>query len=348
MMCTKAVHLNCLLRQFKDAGNSPLKNNIDWLRDFIQFSSLLYRCGACVSSNNTVRAATVDVPSLPNNALGDLHSQIKNVGQRVDDLLDKQNDLLRKLSSFEPLASVVCVEASSPNSSSFLACDQKEACAKDSNVASSSACKPMSYSAAVSNNLSDVVKSVIVTTLQQQKDEERDKASVVIHNLPEHGTDARDVQELLDFLECRMRISSTVRIGRAMKSSKKPRLLKVVLSSAADRTRLLQVVKYLKDDRSTSSIFITKWLQPGELSLLRENQKRCRFLNDSAPPLKNGKRPYIVLSGKLMQRLEDGSLRPVPKISVSNNATHSGIDSLPPAGVASSSKNGAGGSHAAP
>ena len=47
--CKQAVHLDCMRREFKDAGNSALKNNSEWLGEFIRFSSLQFLCGKCAS-----------------------------------------------------------------------------------------------------------------------------------------------------------------------------------------------------------------------------------------------------------------------------------------------------------
>ena len=47
--CSGPAHLACLHKQFKDAGNVPLKNKMEWLYEFIRSVSLFYRCKFCSS-----------------------------------------------------------------------------------------------------------------------------------------------------------------------------------------------------------------------------------------------------------------------------------------------------------
>jgi hypothetical protein len=47
------THLTCLLKQFKEInGGEPLKNKVDWLNEFIKFSSLTYCCKSCFGKQN--------------------------------------------------------------------------------------------------------------------------------------------------------------------------------------------------------------------------------------------------------------------------------------------------------
>ena len=98
--------------------------------------------------------------------------------------------------------------------------------------------------------------------------------------------------------------------ARIKKLYKKARILKVELRSALDRNNILQVSKYLKDDLSAAKIFITNWLQLEEFRELRVLQNRCRESNYKIPALKNGRKPFVVISGELMERTAMGSLRP--------------------------------------
>ena len=58
--------------------------------------------------------------------------------------------------------------------------------------------------------------------------------------------------------------------------------------------------KYFKFYPKTSDIFITPWLQPNKLAELKRTQERCRAFNSQAPAMKNGRKPFVVISGKLM------------------------------------------------
>ena len=119
------------------------------------------------------------------------------------------------------------------------------------------AIKPPSYAAAVSGNLSDIVKSAIASTIRKHKAVERNKASEAKHNLDNHGNDANDVQELFNYLECNICMIKVTRIGRVDVLSRKPHVLKVELASSFDRDILFRAAKYLKDDPSTKYIYIT-------------------------------------------------------------------------------------------
>ena len=49
--CSKPAHLACMLRRFKESGNDNLRNGVDWLLDFLEFSSLHYVCLQCSKIN---------------------------------------------------------------------------------------------------------------------------------------------------------------------------------------------------------------------------------------------------------------------------------------------------------
>ena len=72
--------------------------------------------------------------------------------------------------------------------------------------------------------------------------------------------------------------------------------------------KLLKSSKVLKEDRSTSAIFFTPWLSTVEMAKLRNIQSRCRQLSDGVPVRKDGRKPYIVISGRLMKRAVNGEL----------------------------------------
>ena len=133
---------------------------------------------------------------------------------------------------------------------------------------------------------------------------------VAIHNMKEYGSDMCDVQELFGFLECNVQVVNTAQIGKYDRLSKKARLLKVELRSVLDKNAILQVSKYLKDDLPTPKIFIIKWLQLDELKELKVIQTRCRELDNKTPVLKIGRKPYVVISDRFMERKIMGSLRP--------------------------------------
>ena len=50
-VCSKPAHLACLLRRFKESGKYHLKHGVDWLLDFLEFSSLHYVSSQCSKIN---------------------------------------------------------------------------------------------------------------------------------------------------------------------------------------------------------------------------------------------------------------------------------------------------------
>ena len=126
---------------------------------------------------------------------------------------------------------------------------------------------------------------------------------------------------MCEYLDCNVHVISVVRIGRTATSSKKLCLLKVSLQTVVDKTLLLKASKYLKEDPSTAAIFITSWLSPLEMANLHSNQGLCRQLNNKAPVMRDGRKPYVVTSGRFMERASKGDLRPVRDdvISASSN-----------------------------
>jgi hypothetical protein len=80
--CGDAIHLSCQHKLYKDACKEPLKNRIKWLAELIQFSSLEYRCKACVKKNETVPLISTNVQVAKDPASMDL----ENVKQSIAEL----------------------------------------------------------------------------------------------------------------------------------------------------------------------------------------------------------------------------------------------------------------------
>ena len=113
---------------------------------------------------------------------------------------------------------------------------------------------PPTYTAVVSNDLSNVIKSAVFQSIREQKEVERNKSCIAIHGMQKYCCDLSDVQELCRYLEYSALVISALRIGRFNKSANKPRLLKVQFQTTTNKSLLLRVAKFLRDDLSTSSI----------------------------------------------------------------------------------------------
>ncbi len=328
IVCDKAVHVSCLADLYKRSGAAQNKNGLDWLKGFILHAGLRYTCQACGTlPDDKGISHTRDFPAFDGKML--------EVKMRIDSMQKNLSDLVASLNLPDsPSVSNELNEAGTvmPDSAS--------------NSSVTSRAKPASYSAAVSNSFSEIVKSAITTSIREQKALERNRASVAIHNLREYGNDARDVHDLFDYLECDIRLVATTRIGRV---GSKPRLLKVELNTISDRDLLLRAAKFLREDPTTKSIFITPWLLPDELAKLKRIKNRCYELNQKSSAAKDGKRKYVVVSGKIMERISNGSLRPFKDVSApSAPSTVSSELTDVSSQQSSSTKNVQGGSHVAP
>jgi hypothetical protein len=177
----------------------------------------------------------------------------------------------------------------------------------------------ISYADAVNKNIENAVKSVVTETFRKQRSDERTKATVAIYGLPELGRDLTDINDLFAKLKCSCRVLHYARIGRAESSldtqsttnqPRKPRPIKVELSASIDCNQLLAAFKRLKHDCSATGISIARWIQRSEMAKHNVLRQRCQTLNSSAVPMADGRKPYIVISGRLMKRAADGKLLP--------------------------------------
>ena len=329
-LCSKQVLFACLMHQFVQSGGSASKNSIEWHIAFISQCGLRYMCKACseselvlqtgnsltsslgLSNESDVRSMSSLGNTLKPNS-GNSHIQVDVAA--VDSLTALITHMDKKLEQFriELLAqsAAPCSINDLSSKSSYAGAVSRDLTSNIINSAdnSSSDVKSKSFSEAISSNLSDVVKSAMVETIRHHEATQRDGASVAIHNLKEFGSDVNDVRELLDFIGCNAKIIRIVRIGQQVKASKKCRLLKVELQSTSDKDMMLQLAKYLREDPTTRDIFITPWLRPEELSKLKKLQEQCRILNEKSPKLKGGWKRFIIISGKLMERLANGKLK---------------------------------------
>lgn len=330
--CKKPTQVACLANEFKLSGELPLKNTYAWLEGFLTFHRMQFYCSACRSHNESVGishngnpgqsrndhidastrnmqdSSVVDSSNQPSNILHSMSTQ-------VSDLSAKMVVITQQISSLQSSMSTVFTSISASNTSNTNDTDTS------SGVRNSSI---MSYSHAVTKDISDMVKSAVTTSLQEQKSaerkEERDKATVVLYNAKENGQDPADVRALLSKLQCDIGFSSCYRLGRSPPSgSPSSRPLKVILSSASDRDYLLETCDYARNVLRSSGIRIMPWLQPSEMVRVKEMRQRCVELNDKLQCLANGKKPYVVISGRIMIRGSDGKLH-VVKDSVSSDS----------------------------
>ena len=160
---------------------------------------------------------------------------------RVNEINNKIGDIGQQIKNIKSLLSTLCrlSTGAAPGGSSV---DQKAVSGQAVTYASV---------AVASKDLKDAVQFAVDATIRKHENEDRDHASVAIHNFRDCWSDDNDVREFCEFIEYNVCIVRKTRIGRVVKA-KKPRLLKVELASSADRDILLRAAKYLKNDPSTN------------------------------------------------------------------------------------------------
>ena len=114
------------------------------------------------------------------------------------------------------------------------------------------------------------------------------------------------------------------------------------LSSDIECQQVLVNTKRLKEDPSLARISIAKWLSRAEVDKVKHLRKQCCDLNKDCPPDVSGRKLYMVISGRLMKRVEDGKLQRIPPTTPTNTSIAFPLSS------AGSQKKEEGGSQVAP
>ncbi len=266
--CANTVHLTCQCKLFKEAGNEGVKK-IDWLAEFIQFTTLAYRCKACAENSATVP------PSITNSVTKvDLEIiAVKNSIASLDNKIQCIHDFITKQSSSGAITS-----DSQP--------EQRH---------------PPTYAQAVS---ADIVKSAVSEAMREQQKAITNKSSIVIYGFPEEGKDIAQLQEMLDFLNCQCDVTRSTRVGREYNGKVRP--IKMELRTSSDASIILSRAKYLRHNAYYSGVYVSKWLSEDEMKAVKTLRQQCDSLNKNC---KNGRKQFVVISGRLMQRDVRGRLQ---------------------------------------
>ena len=156
------------------------------------------------------------------------------------------------------------------------------------------------------SNLSETVKAAVERSFKMLKQADRDSTCIAVYNLPERDDDLNDVLAITASIGCPVDVVKLFRIG---KKSVSTRPVRVFLRSTADRDRILQRARNLKNSAKYSAIRVNKWLSRDETERIKPVRQRCQVLNDASSKRPDGKKQFVVLSGKLMSQSEDASLR---------------------------------------
>ena len=242
---------------------------MDWLAEFIQFTSLVFRCKACLKKTETV-------PQEP----------LKSDDQKLDEVKLSIASLDNKLQSLQDAVAKLC-----SNDTSMANEQSKQH-------------QPTTYAQAVS---ADFVKSAVSEAIREQQKVITEKSNVVVYGFPEEGHDDAQLHEMLDFLECRCDFTRSSRLGRSSyQGGATARPLKLELRSANDASNILSRAKHLRHDDYYGGVYINKWLSDDEMNAVKALRRQRDELNKNN---KNDSKKFVVVSGKLMQRDTDGRLQ---------------------------------------
>ena len=138
----------------------------------------------------------------------------------------------------------------------------------------------------------------------------------------ETNSDLKDTYGILRKLSFTATVISSLRIigkgtEQGTKGTKKTRPIRIELSTADERD---QLVASFQRKRKSVNVSISPWLLPSEMEKIKKLRQRCQDLNSKSA---SGDKPYVVISGRLMVRGQDGKLQRVIDTDASQNSSSS-------------------------
>ena len=190
--CGESAHLACLHKLFKDANNDPLKNKLDWLAEFIKFSSLAYQCKSCLEKHGAVPKNLDSLTAENGNVLLSINESVRKLNNQINDIQSKISDITLSLKQSEIDNSILsgkdndnCIHIESEKNS------------LPSSVINNAADTQKSYAEIVKGDLANMVKFAVSASINEQKLDEVISRSIVIFGLKESNQDKHTVQSLL-------------------------------------------------------------------------------------------------------------------------------------------------------
>ena len=293
--CSESIHLGCVLKQFKESKNEPLKNRIEWLYNFTTFSSLIYHCKTCAAKGtifNELQTVTKDYEKSISALDARMSKDIQNVKQSIEALDIKLSNILTSIS--------LCNGGDGNSKTKQLTSTN----VNDSIKVTSCTGLPASitYAQIMTKNISDVVKTAVADSMRKQRKNDSDRSSIVLFGLQERKEDLKKVKLVLDPVGCDSKVVKIARLGASLdksqhqpngKNSEKQRPLKVELSSEADSRYVLMHSKLLKSNPKFAKVRKTVRI-------------KCDELNKNCSADENGRKPFVVWSSKIMKRDSNG------------------------------------------
>ena len=280
--CNKSINLTCMLKLFKEAGNEPLRNKIDWLAELLQFGYLAYQCKECKEKHSTLSPknfATETVTKedkeilLHRNDMASLQSSIKTISANIDSIILQVNDMQRSLQS-TLLSATLPTEVQEEGSPAV--------------IHPSTTSQLPSYASMLTKSLSDTVSKAVEKSIKARDNAARDKLSAKFYHLPEHRQDLSDVTKVLKAMSVKCIPISCIRLGRPTTGNSASRLLKVIFRGTEDKEEVINAAKQLKGHSIFGQVSVSRFLSHEELSKVKNVRNRCRQMNEA---LTDGTRP---------------------------------------------------------
>jgi hypothetical protein len=365
--CQVSCHVSCIVTKFVASGGKECKHSKEWLGEFLNAGPFHYSCSTCLVKNPNKSpgdiSALTTVPSAEPQHCSDvalLHQEVAGMKASFTAMSGDMNQMMKRMSELQSSLSLCAMPVSSGQT--------KQDEDKPGSAPVSVREQPPSHVSLFSDTKSfkEAVQQAVATSIKQQSNKTRDKASVVVHGLPENKQDSRDVAAMLRAMSINCVPVTGFRMGQPPKavSTGRPRPLKVIFGSQDDKFAVLRAARHLRDSREFCAVHISTYLSADEMNKVKAKRAECERLNRECG-CHSSPRKYVVIDGDIKERGPDGKLKAYRPSAESTSVVHNTAPrssastvtnitaSLPtesarPKPTSSQSKNGSVGSQAAP
>ena len=286
-VCLASIHAHCLIKHGREKSTKKIQGNAPaWLHEVLNAAGIRYFCPTCLPS--FCLPSSDDKPTATNDQsvrINDLTSKVTALDNKIDLLL---STMLDSSQSAEPGApdTITSITKAKPSFAEIVA--------------------------AHTVPTRDMLKDVVTEVMRTKDTKALQSTSVVFHGVRERNrSDVASVNEILDVMKCKCTITKTQRLGKRQSPAAdgdvhaKTRPLLVTLVSESEQRSILQNAKCL--NKSTfKDIYVRKWLTKEERDAENVLRKKCNEVNDKKGLLANGKKPFVVINGRVYRRRNDG------------------------------------------
>jgi hypothetical protein len=305
-VCTSSfIHDNCLIKTGRDKSAKKVQGAAPtWLRDVIHHAGIRYFCPSCILGLDFARAKSPAQQGPQKTA--ELEARLNAIDNKVDLLLS------------------TLVESAQPTVDAAVTSDQ-----------AISSTKPLYSKIAAQAPTRNLLKDVITEVIQSRDHKAVQDTSVVLLGVPPSKDDAKMVSDIMTAINCSSKIAKIQRLGKYTKDNSNSAAesvaqpanrvlpLLVTFQTELDRSNIIRNAKMLSST-PFSQVFVRKWLSKDELHSERMLREKCNKLNDLRGLNLKGQKPFIIIDGRVRERLDDGRINYRKSIDIDSLlATHS-------------------------